>query len=205
MKKCMYLLLLAVMTIFSNQQASAQNAAEARKVLDKTAAIVGRSGGASANFTMSSGKYGNTSGTIAIKGNKFHATTPQAVVWYNGKTQWSYMKKTDEVNISNPNEAQQMSMNPYKFITMYKSGYTLSMKNVGGNKEIHMVAQNKGRSIPELYITVNSSYLPTQIKMRQGSHWSTIKISNFKAKNLSDATFVFNAKDYPSAEMVDLR
>ena len=115
MKKYMYLLLLAVMTIFSNQQASAQNAAEARKVLDKTAAIVGRSGGASANFTMSSGKYGNTSGTIAIKGNKFHATTPQAVVWYNGKTQWSYMKKTDEVNISNPNEAQQMSMNPYNF------------------------------------------------------------------------------------------
>ena len=95
MKKYMYLLLLAVMTIFSNQQASAQNAAEARKVLDKTAAIVGRSGGASANFTMSSGKYGNTSGTIAIKGNKFHATTPQAVVWYNGKTQWSYMKKTE--------------------------------------------------------------------------------------------------------------
>jgi hypothetical protein len=68
-----------------------------------------------------------------------------------------------------------------------------------------MVAQNKGRSIPELYITVNSSYLPTQIKMRQGSQWSTIKISNFKAKNQSDATFVFNAKDYPSAEMIDLR
>ena len=54
-------------------------------------------------------------------------------------------------------------------------------------------------------ITVNSSYLPTQIKMRQGSQWSTIKISNFQAKNQSDATFVFNAKDYPSAEMIDLR
>lgn len=185
--------------------AFAQNAAEARKVLDKTAAIVGRSGGASAQFTMSSGKYGNTSGAISIKGNKFHASTPQAIVWYNGKTQWTYMKKTDEVNISTPNEAQQMSMNPYKFITMYKSGYTLSMKTNGSNKEIHMVAQNKNRSIPELYITVNSKYLPTQIKMRQGSQWSTITISNFQAKNLSDATFVFNAKEYPSAELIDLR
>lgn len=70
----------------------AQNAAQAKKILDKTAAVVGRKSGASANFTIS-GKYGNTSGTIAIKGNKFNARTSQAIVWYDGKTQWTYMKK----------------------------------------------------------------------------------------------------------------
>ncbi len=30
---------------------------------------------------------------------------PQAIVWYNGKTQWTYMKKTNEVNVSNPTQA----------------------------------------------------------------------------------------------------
>ena len=65
-----------------------QNAAQARKILDKTASIVGRKGGAAANFSIS-GKYGNTSGTIAIKGNKFRANTPDAIIWYDGKTEWA--------------------------------------------------------------------------------------------------------------------
>lgn len=181
-----------------------QNASQARKILDKTASIIGRKGGAVANFSMS-GKYGNSSGTIAIKGNKFNAKTAQAIVWYDGKTQWTYMKKNQEVNISTPNEAQQQSMNPYKFISIYKNGFKLSMKNVSGGWQIHLYAANQKRTIKEMYITIGKNYLPKTIKMRQSNGWTTIKVSNFKAKNLSDATFRFNAKDYPHAEIVDLR
>lgn len=183
-----------------------QNATEARKVLDKTAAVIGRKGGASASFKISSAKIGSTSGTIAIKGNKFHARTPQAIVWFNGKTQWSYMKSTDEVNVSTPTEAQQMAMNPYKFINMYKQGYTLSMTKSGQNYNVHLVAQNKQRTVQEMFILVNSkTYTPSQVKMREGQTWTTITISGFQAKNQADATFVFNAKDFPTAEVVDLR
>ncbi len=181
-----------------------QNASQARKILDKTASIIGRKGGAVANFSMS-GKYGNSSGTIAIKGNKFNAKMAQAIVWYDGKTQWTYMKKNQEVNISTPNEAQQQSMNPYKFISIYKNGFKLSMKNVSGGWQIHLYAANQKRTIKEMYITIGKNYLPKTIKMRQSNGWTTIKVSNFKAKNLSDATFRFNAKDYPHAEIVDLR
>lgn len=182
----------------------AQNAAQARKILDKTAAVIGRKGGASANFSIS-GKYGASSGTISIKGNKFNARTPQAIIWYDGKTQWTYMKNSQEVNISTPTEAQQQSMNPYKFINIYKNGFKLGMKNVSGGWQIHLYATNQKRTIKEMYITISKNYLPQTIKMRQSNGWSTIKISNFKAKNLSDATFKFNAKDYPHAEIIDLR
>ena len=64
-----------------------QNASQARSILDKAASVIGRKGGATANFSIS-GKYGNSSGTIAIKGNKFRATTPDAIVWYDGKTEY---------------------------------------------------------------------------------------------------------------------
>jgi len=184
--------------------AYAQNSVQTRKILDKTAATIGQKGGASANFTMS-GKYGNTSGTISIKGNKFNARTSQAVVWFDGKTQWTYMKKSEEVNISTPTEAQQQSMNPYKFINIYKSGFTLGMNTVSDGWQVHLTAKNSARTIKEMYITINKSYQPTVIKMRQSNGWTTIKVSNFKAKNLSDATFRFNAKDYPHAEVIDLR
>lgn len=186
--------------------ANAQDATKAKAVLDKTAGIVGRSGGASANFTIISAKYGNTSGSIAIKGNKFYARTSQAIVWYNGKTQWSYMKKSNEVNISTPNEAKRLSMNPYTFITMYNRGYNLGMKTIGSNYQIHLTAQNAKRAVQEMYILINrSSYIPQEVKMRQGKSWTTIQVTNFKAKNQSDKTFVFRAKDFPQAEVIDLR
>ena len=184
----------------------AQSSTQARAILDKTAKIVGRSGGAQADFTMSSPKAGSVSGSVYIKGNKFHARTPQAIVWFNGKTQWSYMKKTDEVSLSNPTQAQQMAMNPYTFINMYKSGFALSMKNEGANYVVKLTAQNKQRSVQEMVVTINKkTYVPSLIKMRQGQTWSTISIRNFKAKNQPDALFTFNAKEYPTAEIIDLR
>ena len=70
----------------------AQSAAQARKVLDKVAAVVGRPGGCSAQFSLSAGKGRSFSGTIAIKGRKFYASTAQGKVWYDGRTQWSYLK-----------------------------------------------------------------------------------------------------------------
>ena len=182
-----------------------QNASQARSILDKAASVIGRKGGATANFSIS-GKYGNSSGTIAIKGNKFHATTPDAIVWYDGKTEWTYIKKNEEVNVSTPTEAQQQAMNPYKFITIYKNGFNLSMTSTASDHNIHLVAQNQSRTIKEMYIIVDKrTNLPKQVKMRQQNGWSTINISNFKAVNQSDATFRSNSKDFPHAEVIDLR
>lgn len=186
--------------------ANAQTAAQARKVLDKTASVVGNKGGASASFTMSNPKIGTASGSIAIKGKMFQATTPQAIVWFNGKTQWSYLKSTNEVSITTPTEAKRMRMNPYTFLTMYKNGYNMSLSASGKNHVVHLKAQNKQKSIQEMYVTINkTTYSPVQVKMREGSTWTTINISNFKAKNLPNSAFTFNAKDYPSAEVIDLR
>lgn len=185
--------------------ASAQSAAEARKVLDKTASIVGNKKGAQASFQLSGGKM-KASGTIAIKGNKFFAKTSSGSVWFNGKTQWAYLTNTDEVNITTPTQAQQVSMNPLTFINMYKSGYNLSMKTVGGSYEVRMVAQDTQRSVQEMYIVINkTTYVPSQVRMRQKSGWTSINISNFKAVAQADNTFVFNKNSCPTAEIVDLR
>ncbi len=183
----------------------AQNAAQARKVLDKTAQIVGNKSGASASFTLSN-KYGKSTGTIAIKGNKFVATTPEAMMWFDGKTQWTYMKNNEEVNVTNPDAAKQQSMNPYAFISLYQKGYKLGMRTVGANYQVHLTAQSSSKPIKEMYIVINkNSYKPTQVRMRQKNGWSTISISKFQTRALPDAMFRFNAKDYPQAEVIDLR
>ena len=201
------ILLAAAMAVVASVQSMAQsNPAQARAILDKTSKVIGHKSGVSAAFTLNNPTTGNVSGTIAVKGGKFNARTPQAIVWFNGKTQWTYMKKNNEVNISTPTQAQQQMMNPYTFINVYKTGYKMSSTKAGGSYEVHLVAQNQKRSIQEMYVTVNSkTYVPSRIKMKHNGRWYTVTISNFSTKKQPDSLFTFNSKDYPSAEVIDLR
>ena len=181
------------------------NAQSAKSVLDKAAASVTVASGVKANFRMTT-TTGNTSGTIAIKGKKFYATTPQAKIWFDGKTQWTYLKNNDEVNVSNPTEAQLQAINPYNFINLYKNGYTYTMNTAGTNYVIHLTSNSADRKIKELFITVNKkSYEPMQVKMLQGKKWTTFDITSIKKENIADSQFRFNSKDFPKAEIIDLR
>ena len=182
------------------------SAQTAKQVLDKTAAALSNKGGVTANFTVTGKSIGSTSGRISVKGRMFQATTPQAIIWFNGKTQWTYMKSQEEVNVSNPTEAQLQAINPYNFINIYKKGYSYTMKTVSAGYEVHLKATDAKRQIQEMYITVNkSTYAPSQVKMRQGKKWTTINVSSLKKANLSNSVFTFPSKDYPNAEVIDLR
>ena len=180
------------------------SAQTAKEILDKAASVVNAKKGATADFVMS-GKYGNAAGTISIKGNKFVANTPQAKMWYDGKTQWTYMTSTEEVNVSTPTEAQQQTMNPYRFINLYNMGYAMTKKEVKNGFEVYLKATNPKRTITEMYITVNNQFVPTNVKMKTAKGWTNINISNVRKASLPDKAFRFNAKDYPKAEVIDLR
>lgn len=195
------LILLAVFTL--SVSAGNNNSAEARKLLDKATAKININKGATASFSISGDKMGTRTGTITIKGNKFQASTQGAIMWYNGKTQWVYDTRSDEVNISKPRPVQQQSMNPYSYINLYKQGYDMTLTKAASGKQVHLVG--KGKAISEMYILIDNNYVIKQMKILQKGKWFTINISNFKQVNVSDAAFNFNRKDYPNAEIIDLR
>ena len=181
-------------------------AQSARAILDKAAATVCNPSGVKAHFQMISKQYGMSEGDISVKGNKFHATTADAMIWFDGKTQWTYMKGNEEVNVSNPTEAELQAINPYNFINIYKKGFNLSSRAVSSFYEVHLTPTSKKKGIEEMYIIVDQkTYQPTHVKMRRKGKWSVILISQLKSANLSDASFQFNAKDFPKAEIIDLR
>ena len=71
---------------------------------------------------------------------------------------------------------------------------------------VHMTAENTKRSVQEVYITIDkSSYTPSLIRMRQGNEWTNISVSNFKARDMPDSEFSFNVRDFPKADVIDLR
>ena len=198
MKKICILILTALISTVATAQT-------AKSVLDKAAAHITVKDGVKANFKMRGG-IGNTSGTILIKGKKFQATTPQAIVWFDGKTMWTYMKKNEEVNVSNPTEAQLQAINPYNFINLYKNGYNSTLNNTGNSFVVHLTTTSKDRKIKELFVTIDKqSYRPTQVKLLQGKSWTIFDITDLSKSKVADSQFRFNAKDFPKAEVIDLR
>jgi len=178
----------------------------AKSVLDKCAATVSSKNGVTANFTMESAQYGSASGTISIKGKKFKAVTQSAAMWFDGKTLWTYVNKNDEVNVNTPTEAQLQALNPYNFINLYKEGFKYTMTKTSASYVVHLTATDAARKVQELFITVDKkTYAPSEVKMLQKQKWTTFKVSNLKAEKLSDDLFKFNQKEYPTAEVIDLR
>lgn len=177
----------------------------AKEVLDKCAATLSVKDGVRASFTIESAQQ-NLSGEIAVKGNKFYATTPLATMWFDGKTQWTYLKKNDEVSVTNPTESQLQAINPYNFIHMYKKGYKYTMNASANAYTVHLTAEKTQQKVAEMFITVDKkSYAPTQVKMLTNNKWTTFHIRDLKPAKLQDSQFRFNAKDFPSAEVIDLR
>ena len=167
------------------------SAQTATSVLDKAAkALTG--GSVTAAFSAKGG-MGNSSGTITVQGDKFVLQSPQARIWFDGKTEWALAQGSGEVNVTTPTAAEIASMNPMNFLHLYKHGYKATLTKA---------------AIKELYITLNSSnYQPSIVRLRTNSHnWTTISIRSLqKSGKKSDAFFRFNPKDHPKVEVVDLR
>lgn len=199
MKKIISIIVLLVLCI-------PLHALTAKQLLDKTATKINHKTGSSANFTISNTKMGTSKGTIYIKQNKFCAKIPAGYVWYDGKTQWTYVKANEEVNITTPTKQQQQAINPLSFIYLYKKGYKCTLNQKGNEYIVSMIGENEKKGIGEMIILIDkSTYIPTKIKMRQGETWTDIVINNFKQGNFADSMFRFNSKDYPKAEIIDLR
>lgn len=198
MKKICFLITVMLLSVATYAQT-------AKSVLDKAAATVTVKEGVKANFKMTASNR-TTSGTLLLKGRKFHATTPVATIWFDGKTQWTYLKNNDEVNVSNPTEAQLQAINPYNFINLYKKGYNATLNKSGKDYVVHLTATDKSKKIQELFVSVNkTNYHPTQVKLLQGKKWTVFDISDLKRQNIPDSLFQFNSKDFPNAEIIDLR
>ncbi|MCR4810169.1 MAG: outer-membrane lipoprotein carrier protein LolA [Prevotella sp.] len=185
---------------------TAMMAQTAQQVLDKCAALVSAPEGATANFSMTSAQYGNAAGTISIKGQKFYMKSNTMTMWFDGTTLWSYLAQNEEVNISTPTAQQLQTLNPYHFINLYKQGYTATMTTSATAYTVHLTATDTQKKISEAFITIDkTTYAPKDLKMLQGTKWTSFTISGLKAERQDDSKFRFNSSAYPDAEIIDLR
>ncbi|WP_321332772.1 LolA-like putative outer membrane lipoprotein chaperone [uncultured Bacteroides sp.] len=213
MKKLIFTLsisLFSIVQLFAQQR-------EAKSVLDKTAASFRKSEGIKAEFEIKSFSKGHplgqTEGVIQLKGQKFMLKTPEATTWFDGKTQWSYLSGSEEVNISTPTEEELRNLNPYTLLYMYKKGfsYKLGATTIFRGRpiyEIKLVATDKNQNLISMILYIaKDSYQPLYIVAEQrDKSRSEITVTGYQnGQKYIDSLFVFNKNRYPKAEIIDLR
>lgn len=200
-------LLLAACTIGNTYAQSA------REVLDRAAAHITKGSGVKASFkaTQFSGTTENSStqGTMWMRGRKFKMQTPDMSTWFDGKTEWTMLKGSNEVNVSEPTESEQQAINPYALISIYKKGYALSQKKGelrGRPTYVVTMRAKRGQAIAYVIVDVDSStFKPLCIRALRDGDWTRLSILSLTTDNVPDATFTFPKSEYPNAEVIDLR
>lgn len=193
----------------------AQNAGT---ILDKATSVYEGSNGISAAFTLQSrsdiqGESDSFEGTIHMKGDKFTLETPDMKIWFDGKTQWSYVDRNDEVNITIPTGDELQLTNPALLLRSSQKDYTSVYKGestAANSKPAYdlVLTPKKKSDIIRVELQIEKlSGLPAAITMvTKNGITSTARISRIKTGvNQPDSFFVFKETDYPDVEIVDLR
>ena len=122
--------------------------------------------GISANYVITTDQ-GNTTGQIAMQGNKFRMSSADLICWYDGKTQWSYSTMTDEVCITEPTDEELQMLNPYSIIMNFLHSFNafLMKSDTESNHEVLMKPKTpKSTDIASVTIWVSKQkYLPMKI------------------------------------------
>ena len=183
---------------------SAQTDTKAAEVLDKVLEDLSDNG-IRADFE------GSETGFLLLKGEKFYLNNGNVQSWYDGKTQWSYVADTEEVNISHPTLEELQGINPYLILMRYKTDFNYTYKGSqtrNGVKGHEIVLTPKHSEQSEVIrVFISKTYHPLAMKMEQnGQTLSEINVISYKTdQKLEDGMFRFNKSLFPNAEIIDMR
>jgi outer membrane lipoprotein-sorting protein len=191
---------------------------DAKKILDNVSAKFQTYKTIEAHFTLkienSSGKVlGAKTGVVNMKDSKYRISVSGQEIYSDGTNIWTYDKSANEVQITKF-DASSNTITPQKMFTNFYDKdflYKLNGENKQGNKtlqEIELTPVDKTKAFFKVLVDVDKktqSITSTKVFQKTGDRY-TYTVTSLKTNtNLSDGLFVFNAKDYPKVEVIDLR
>ena len=218
MKK--FLLVLIAMCSLAVINLQAQGVAvdpRAKSILDKASAKFNSGSGLIAKLNVhvdneQTNKKQNIPGVLSLKGNKFKLSLAGVETYYDRKTEYVYLIKEKEVNISTPKAEDLKETNPLLLLKSYKTGYKMSYvgsANVNGKlvDNVNLYPNDRTKSFSIITISIDKkTMLPVTVKA-QGKNGinTTVTVLSYTYKRLPDPNFVYNAKAHKGVEVIDLR
>lgn len=185
----------------------ANSSDKATAIMERCAAALARPAACRISFTVADGE-GSPQGTLTFSGNRFMMETPSLTIWFDGKTQWTYLREQNEVNITTPTTAEIAESNPFELIRSFGSNFRCKMmKSAPAADIIELSARSKDSAVRSVVLTVKKSDgMPSEMEIffSNGSK-TVISIKSVTAVKVQDSLFSFSKKNCPGAEIVDLR
>jgi outer membrane lipoprotein-sorting protein len=217
MKKLLYALALLIGWGSAFAQQKKDPEVLAKEILSKLEDQYKKSKSIRVNFTYEmsnevSGVREEMKGEFIMKRNKYRLKLAEQEVINNGKTQWTYLKEANEVNISDYNPDNE-DITPEKIFTLYKKDY----KSVFVEEVVEM---GKVYQVVDLQpLDRNKKHFKIRIKVNKQANaiksWEIFEKNQNRFKYLisvidydvlvGDGYFNFKESDYPNVEIIDLR
>ena len=196
-----------------------KNDPDAKKVLDGLSAKLKSYKAVQSGFTLKvedqkGAVMGSKSGTIYLKGNKYHVNIPGGQdIYCDGKDTWTYDKSSNEVTITKSDPSTQ-TLSPEKFFTNFYDKdflYKLNGESKAGARtlqEVELTPTDKTKSFFKAFLYIDKvQHTLVSVKWldKSGNSYTlTINKLNGNAP-LTDADLAYNKARHPGAEEVDLR
>jgi outer membrane lipoprotein-sorting protein len=151
-------------------------------------------------------------GDITIKGSKFYLKLPDQHIITDNKTQWTFLKESNEVNISDY-EPDESEITPDKIYTIYEKNYEYVYveEKVENGKKYHIIdfkPKDKNAKIFKIRVKVvkDANSIKSWELFERNSNRYLYTITKFAEVRVGDGYFKYNPANYPSKpEVQDLR
>lgn len=220
MKKVIAVLAILTISVSASlaQGSLGQSDPAAKTILDKVSAKFKTYKAVLSGFLLkvedAKGKLqGNKKGTVYMKGGKYRVSLTGQEIICDGKTVWTYDKSANEVTITKVDPSSN-SITPQKMFTNFYDKdflYKLNGEKKIGNKviqEIEMTPVDKTKTFHKIYVFVNkdaNAIESTSVIEKNGNKYTYSITSLNPSATIADSQFVFDKKNYPGVEEVDLR
>lgn len=216
MKKTLWIISLFLISL--SYQVQAQQDPKAKSILDEVNKKYKAMKAFEAYFSYnllspSSGVNETFEGRIVVKGSKFYLELPEQHVITDAKTQWTFMKDANEINITTyaPDKDE---ITPDKIYGIYERNYDYAyVEEITQGGQTYHIIDLKPREREavsffkiRLKIVKSSNSIKSWEIFEKNSNRYTYTIKKFATVNVPDAYFKYIASKYPSKpEVVDLR
>lgn len=209
-------ILLVVLSLFSLVASAQVDDSKSRIILDNVSAKLQSYTNFKIDFTYTMvdkahGINESMNGKVAMKGKSFNLDFMGRTIIGNGETVWAYSPDDEEVTISSASESDQTA-NPWMILTDYNKSFKTKLiksENEGG-RVMHVIdmVPKEGKSYFKIRVKIDKSSMRLvsgTIYNKDGVTYS-YRVKDFTPNaTVSSSYFVFDKKEYPDADIIDLR
>lgn len=215
MKKVILLIIASIASLMMFAQGSVPQ----MEILDQVAAKTEKYVGLKIDFTMyvenlHSAKRDSYKGNAIYKQGLYKMDIMGQVVYSDGKTNWTYLKDADEINITNNSDNEAFMTNPQAILKDYKSKFKVNFISDKFEKNRALLEfdfypkQIENKKYSKITIRIDKTkkqIFSVRYVGKDGVNYLVEIDKMLENPTITDAEVKFNKASYPNAELIDMR